>query len=598
MIPLAQACLLAILGVLPFQGSDVRVTTRDGEVIDGTVSVSRWQVRVDRRTNRIDSDEIASIELGDPDVIRKRDGEEVRGELRLSSLRVKLEKGSRSLKRDEIATIELVSAGGGEAGGFTGRWSGSFGPMRLEQKGDRVQGTYGFDDEFTLEGSVKGNRLEFTYREPNVTGKGWFEMWEDSDTFAGEFQADGQSRSQTWSAYRIQHRLAKPVPGEMTEGQSTSYLNYHLRVPKGFDGRRTYPAIAFFHGSNMSSRGYVATIARNWPKLAEDYILIGFDGERLSSAARPDARAYNATYVNFSGHEKWHKWAYRQTPALAAEALDELREALPIEHYFIGGHSQGGFLTFAIAMFYPEKIAGAFPMSGNLLVQCEPDNFEDGKERAAQRRIPIAIVHGQRDTVVDFSSAQYCYERFQDGGFPMLQLFAPKNVAHVFDHLPVEDAVRWLEKMSATDPEELVSFAQERERAGEYRDALAALQRARDAGAEGGVKRALDGMEEDIDEKAKPIAEKVLAAMKDDPSGDWAADFWELRRQFALAPSAQSCLATYDKIREKQADAADKLFNAARNEKDDGARQAKYKELLAKYPASKWIPLVQRWVAQ
>ncbi len=597
MTALLKAWTLVLVGAVASFASDVQVTLRDGEVVEGRVSVSRWKIEADRRTTTLRAEDIVEIELGSPDVLRTSEGDELTGEVQLRTLRVRLKKGSRTLRRDEIARIVFVREGeASSAGGFTGRWSGSFGPMKLEQRGSRVQGTYGFDDEFSIEGDVQGKRLQFTYREPSASGSGWFELWEDDETFQGEFTAAGSSEPRAWGAYRIQHRAAPPMPGQLTEGQSHSALNYYLRVPKSYDGKRTYPAIAFFHGSNMSSKGYVATMASLWPKLAEDYILIGFDGERLSSASRPGRRVFNATYVNFSGHEKWHKWAYRQTPALAAEALDELKETLPIEHFFVGGHSQGGFLTFAIAMFYPEKIAGAFPMSGNLLVQCEPDAFTDAAVRAAQRRLPIAIVHGQKDNVVDFSSGQYCHERFVDEGFPMLKLFAPERVGHVFDHLPVEAAVRWLEQMASTDAKSLVRFAGQQLKAREYRDAMAALHRAASANGNEDERKSIASLTTKIDAAAQPRAEALEKTMRDDSSGDWAADFWEFRNQFALVPAAQSCLETFARLRERQAAPAQELFYAARQEKDDRERMAKYRELLKRYPASKWVPLVQRWV--
>ena len=77
--------------------------------------------------------------------------------------------------------------------------------------------------------------------------------------------------------------------------------------------------------------------------------------------------------------------------------------------------------------------------------------------------------------------------------------------------------------------------------------------------------------------------------------GSWVDDFWEFRRRFHFTPAAQGVIAAYAKLREQHADPAQKLFNAARNEKDDDARQGKYAELLERYYASKWYPLVRRW---
>src|SRR5205814_10697226 len=94
-------------------------------------------------------------------------------------------------------------------------------------------------------------------------------------------------------------------------------------------------------------------------------------------------------------------------PALVAEALDDLRETYPISRYFVGGHSQGGFLTYSLLMNFPEKIAGAFPISAGVIFQCEPSAYADEKVRAAQRTVPLAIIHSKQDQVVEFNSGEY-----------------------------------------------------------------------------------------------------------------------------------------------------------------------------------------------
>ncbi|MGF1578972.1 MAG: hypothetical protein ACFCD0_06380 [Gemmataceae bacterium] len=60
---------------------------------------------------------------------------------------------------------------------FTGVWLTTFGPMELEQKGDRVHGTYRMGEaECRLDGTAKGNRLVFKYQEPSAAGNGSFEL--------------------------------------------------------------------------------------------------------------------------------------------------------------------------------------------------------------------------------------------------------------------------------------------------------------------------------------------------------------------------------------------------------------------------------------
>jgi len=467
--------------------------------------------------------------------------------------------------------------------------------MKLKQKGLTVEGTYGFQDEFQIEGTVKGRELHYEYREPGGRGSGVFELWEDGNTFAGLFTPSGAQDQRFWGAYRIDPKLPKPVPGEVVEGQSKSWLNFHLRVPKDFDASKSYPAIAFFHGSNMTSRAYVDTIVAAWPKLAEDYILVGFDGEKLSSGSKEGNRVYNFTYINYSGPDWGAPFIRRQSPALVGEALAELKDAYPIHHWLAGGHSQGGFLTYAILQYFPDEVAGVFPMSCNLLVQCEPDNFTDEKVRAAQRAVAVAPIHGKSDNVVEFSSGEYCYQRMIDGGYPAVHFFT-SGVGHQFALLPVEQAVRWLETMTSNDAARLVKLAEESIREDAWRDAQAALLRARDADGAAGQRGAIDAAQAKIDAKAEPLAEKLEKEIRANKNGKWVDDFLAFRELYAFADASGDCMKAYQKLRDEQAKPANELFYAARNERDQGKKKEMWKQLVEEYYASKWYPLVKGWL--
>ena len=192
-----------------------------------------------------------------------------------------------------------------KAKAFAGEWMTSFGPMKLEAKGLNLAGEYGWSQESKIEGKVEKERCSFEWSGPNGRGEGWFELWKDGRTFAGEYTYNGNQKD-FWGGYRLAPEKAEPKPGQITDGQTKSGLEYHLRVPKGFDKKKRYTAVALFHGSNYNSRDYVEGFPANWPELADRYILVGFDGEHLSSVSQDGVRAFNATYVEFSGgHDYW-----------------------------------------------------------------------------------------------------------------------------------------------------------------------------------------------------------------------------------------------------------------------------------------------------
>ena len=155
--------------------------------------------------------------------------------------------------------------------------------------------------------------------------------------------------------------------------------------------------------------------------------------------------------------------------------MAELKAVYPISQYFVGGHSQGGFLTYSLLMNFPESIAGAFPISCFVIMQCEPDAYADEALRKAQRTVPLAIVHGKTDPVVGYAMGQYSATLFGEAGWPAFRFFAGDNGAHMFARLPVGPAIRWLEAQAARDPATLLDFAATRLKQQGYRDAIAAL---------------------------------------------------------------------------------------------------------------------------
>ena len=58
-------------------------------------------------------------------------------------------------------------------------------------------------------------------------------------------------------------------------------------------------------------------------------------------------------------------------------------------------------------MSFPGSIAGAFPISCFVIMQCEPDAYADEALRKAQRTVPLAMIHGKTDPVVGYAMGQY-----------------------------------------------------------------------------------------------------------------------------------------------------------------------------------------------
>ena len=163
-------------------------------------------------------------------------------------------------------------------------------------------------------------------------------------------------------------------------------------------------------------------------------------------------------------------------------------------------------------------------------------------------------------------------------------------------YLPVEEAIRWLEAMTSEDPAALLDFAQKQLDAGEWRDAMGAVLRAREFDKGGAQKARAEEIERKIDAKCAPDAKALAKAIAENRNNKWVDDFWEFRRQFGCAPAAEDCIRAYEKLKAQHSKPANDLFWAARNERDEKTRKAKYQEIVDKYYASSWWILVKDWV--
>jgi hypothetical protein len=92
----------------------------------------------------------------------------------------------------------------GERWGFDGLWDSDFGLLRLVQQGEEVRGYYEVPPGSLIEGRLAGERLEFSYREPEARGEGWFELAEDGLSFRGKWRVEGEERQRSWRARRVQ----------------------------------------------------------------------------------------------------------------------------------------------------------------------------------------------------------------------------------------------------------------------------------------------------------------------------------------------------------------------------------------------------------
>ena len=120
-------------------------------------------------------------------------------------------------------------------------------------------------------------------------------------------------------------------------------------------------------------------------------------------------------------------------------------------------------------MNYPEMFAGAFPVSGGVIIQAEPTAYEKDDLRAAQRKLADRDRSLRENDDVASSQGKSTYESFLGDGFPMLRFFTHPTAAHMFAVLPVDAALQWLGVDDVGRPRGLVAFAEKQVAAKEWK---------------------------------------------------------------------------------------------------------------------------------
>jgi predicted esterase len=489
-------------------------------------------------------------------------------------------------------------------GNYAGLWLTDLGLMDLTQDGTKVEGRYASRGTSGIEGKVAGRRIDFRFHSFR-DGQGWFDVAADGKSFAGASNTDGFPGWFGWKGRPAPefNRHAPLVPGKIVDGSTKNLLTYTVRAPEDYQpgSSRKWPVVLILHGSNMNAQSYVGTIAAAWPDIARDFILLGINGEMPSNLG--DDPRFNFSYVNYVGRStfKGFPGTDRESPALVSEAMTELKEVYPISHYLVGGHSQGGFLTYSLLMNFPESMAGAFPISAGVIFQCEPDVYADEMLRKSQRAIPLAIVHGKNDPIMAFSAGQYAATLFGEADWPAFRFFTDDAGGHMFARLPVGPAIRWLESQASNDPASLIAVATSRLEKKDYRNAIAALRRASTLNLNTSQKHRADELNGSIDTQASVSASKYLPLIRQAKDGSWIDGFLAFRDDFKFAGAAHEAMAAFAELRARHRDPAKKAFDEARQSFQQGKQDegyARYREIVEKYYASPLYRSVKRWLEE
>ena len=307
-------------------------------------------------------------------------------------------------------------------------------------------------------------------------------------------------------------------------------MRYFLRVPKRYNPATGARLIVFLHGSSMNGFNYLQSFeAKKW---CENDILCCPNGENGSDP-------FGANNFGF------------ESGPLVADVTQEVQKAFKTTVTYVGGHSQGAFLTYSVILNYPDLYRGAFPMAGDCWMQNEPNLWEDKPEiLQKQKEIPIAVIHGKADPVVQFSQGEHAYDCFRAMGWTKLRFFAPPQLNHMFMLAPIDEAIEWLDTVNGLNEARSAPLVAKWGRAGEWGWVWHTGKGAR-SGAQ------LQKAAEDAAAKAVPA---MTEALKGKPA-DWIPKWVEFWRIYGTTNAAKPLITNYLAQREQQRANGARLFN-------------------------------------
>lgn len=203
---------------------------------------------------------------------------------------------------------------------------------------------------------------------------------------------------------------AQPAEPPQTEVKTSTFpmeIGYIVELPPDYDTVKTYPLIVAIHGYGDHMSAYNGTAQMFYPDGA-----IGLYPESPYPFFMEENERWGWT---------WWQWSDTTDPAFVSyevtldqsvrwivQAIEEVKRDYPVdeEKVFLFGFSQGGFLTFKVGLEYPQLFRGLLPAGGWM----EFDTLTPFNLDSAAVDLPVRILHGEYDPVVEFAGAVAAFD--------------------------------------------------------------------------------------------------------------------------------------------------------------------------------------------
>lgn len=186
---------------------------------------------------------------------------------------------------------------------ISGNWSTNYGAMMLSQAGNNVTGTY-YAGDGKITGTLRGNKLTFTYRDRDDAGEGGFEFAADGKSFTGTWRAQSGDNGE-WTGSRPGSAAAAI---SFTGNYTTTYGAMRLTQT----GNRVTGSYSYTDGSSLTGTvsGNTMTFTYTEPAASgEGKFILAEDGNSFTGRWRARGQAEWSDWTGTrTGSEPGVKW--------------------------------------------------------------------------------------------------------------------------------------------------------------------------------------------------------------------------------------------------------------------------------------------------
>jgi predicted esterase len=268
----------------------------------------------------------------------------------------------------------------------------------------------------TLQFKLLQIKSKFAQLKPYESGRNVLNLF-------SEFQQEYQQFIHAINPYK--NRI-KPYRRAFKSKIDKTYQPYTIKLPKDYDGSKSYPLLVFLHGSGQDEQAIL-----NQARSAGNFI-------ELAPYARDKFQAYASVASQID----------------IIEAIEDVKQNFNIneDSIVIGGFSMGGYGALRTFYEHPELYKGIAVFAGhpNLasewLDQLHP-NFLQEKYLLAFKNKPVFIYHGEKDAALPIALIKKMSQKLNENGAIVTHRFINEK-AHEYPDIETNQLYfEWLNEL-------------------------------------------------------------------------------------------------------------------------------------------------------